>query len=391
MNNFKFTINIVAAPLVIALCAFIAVSLVKSKKGPPIIPKKEVVISVAVNLAQPETVTPIIQSFGNTQSYFNTSISSQINGEIIEISPAFEVGASVDKGQWLAKINRADFEANLASRQAAYATARTAYAEEQTRSLLAEEDWLAAGRELSEASDLTLRKPQLEAAKAAVESAQAAVAQAELDLERTSIRAPFDAIVNQRSASPGNVVSRGADLGSLIARDRIQVRLPLTPSQASRLTLPSFDSEASNLHATLTTPTLPGIEWDALITRVEPLIDPKNQSVYLVGEIKNPFENPDAFLPVGAFVNAAIRANPMEDVFKFPESAVVEDAFVWIVSPDNTLAKQPITIAFSQDGQIYARILEPLYNLPLKVLSLPLASLKSGQKVIAVLPDATSN
>lgn len=376
-------INIVAAPVVLALCGFIAVTLVKSKKGPPIVPQKEVVISVAVSEANPETVTPTIQSFGNTQSYFNTAVSSQINGEIIEISPAFEAGNSVDKDQWLVKINPADFQANLASRQAAYASTRTALAEEETRSILAKEDWLAAGRPLSEANDLTLRKLQLEAAKANADSAKAAVAQAQLDLDRTTIRAPFEAIVEHRNASPGNVVSRGASLGSLLAREKIQVRLPLTPSQSARLTLPRSESKDSSLKAVLTAPTIPGASWHAAITRVEPLIDPRNQSIYLVGEIADPFEDRKAFLPVGAFVNAAISASPMVDVFKFPESAVVEDAFVWVVSPENTLAKQPIEIAFTQNALIYARIDEPLYDLPLKVLDLPLASLKSGQKVIA--------
>lgn len=383
MNNLKLIINVVAAPLVLALCVLIAVRLVKSKKGPPIVPKQEVVITVAVSDASPETVIPIIQSFGNTQSYFNTAVSSQINGEIVEISPAFESGNSVDKGQWLIKINPADFQANLASRQAAYASARTALAEEETRGMLAKEDWLAAGRPLSDANDLTLRKPQLEAAKANVASAKAAVDQAQLDLDRTTIRAPFDAIVEQRNASPGNVVSRGAALGALLAREKIQVRLPLTPSQAARLELPRSDSQESALKATLTAPTIQGASWQASIARVEPLIDPRNQSIYLVGEIQAPFEDREAFLPIGAFVNAAISAAPMVDVFKFPESAVVEDAFVWVVSPESTLSKQPLEIAFSQDTLIYARIAEPIYDLPLQVLDLPLASLKSGQKVIA--------
>lgn len=381
MNIVKFLINLIVAPVVLLFCGLIAFTLVKSKKAPPIVPKKEVVISVAVSHATPETVTPTIQSYGNTQSYFTTSISSQINGEIVEVSPAFEVGSSVAKGDWLIKINPADFQANLASRQASYATAQTALAEEETRGLLAKEDWLAAGRPLSEANDLTLRKPQLAAAKASAASAKAAVDQAQLDLERTTIRAPFDAIVDARSASPGNVASRGAALGSLIASDKIQIRLPLTPNQAARLKLPKTSGDS--LQAVLTAPTLPGTQWDARITRVDPLIDPKNQSIYLVGEVEAPFAQQNAFLPVGAFVNATISALPMQGVYSFPESAVVEDAYVWVVSPEGTLAQQPLEIAFTQNAQIYARIADPLYSLPLKVLDLPLASLKAGQKVIA--------
>ncbi len=391
MKVLKFAINLVVAPLLLVLLCALAVFMIMGKKSPPAVPQKEVVISVAVSEVAPETANPTLETFGTTQSYFNTSVSSQVGGEIVEVSPAFEVGSSVEKGDWLAKINPADFEAALASRQAALASAQTALAEEETRSLLAREDWLAAGRSISEANDLTLRKPQLAAAKANVDSARAAVDQAKLDLERTTLRAPFAAIVNQRSASLGDVVSRGAKLGALIARERIQVRLPLTPSQASRVKLPNFGDKTSSLLATLTTPSIPNASWTATLNRVEPMIDPKNQSVYLIGEIENPFEDPNAFLPVGAFVSAEIHGAPIENVYRFAEASVVEDAFVWVVDEQSKLAKQPVEIVFSQRGQILTRIDSPLMPPPFKVLTLPLASLQEGQSVTAVQNTASSN
>lgn len=391
MKALKLAINLVVAPFILLLLCALAVIWVKGKKSPPAVPQKEVVISVAVSEVAPETASPTLETFGNTQSYFNTSVSSQVGGEIIEVSPSFEVGSSIEKGAWLAKINPADFEAALASRQAALASAQTALAEEETRSLLAREDWLAAGRSISQANDLTLRKPQLAAAKANVDSARAAVDQAKLDLERTTLRAPFTAIVNQRSISLGDVVSRGAKLGSLIARERIQVRLPLTPNQASRVKLPNFGDANSSLLATLTTPSIPNASWTATLTRVEPIIDPKNQSIYLVGEIENPFEDPDAFLPVGAFVRAEIHGAPIENVYRFPEASVVEDAFVWVVDEQSKLAKQAVEIVFSQQGQILTRIDSPLSPPPFQVLTLPLASLQEGQSVTAVQKTASSN
>ncbi|MBK1878840.1 efflux RND transporter periplasmic adaptor subunit [Pelagicoccus mobilis] len=388
MKNTKLIINLIGAPVLLVVMVALAVLMVKGRKAPPTFPKKEVVISVVVNEASPQTVTPVVQTFGTTQSYYSTLVSSQVGGEIIEMSPDFEVGNSLAKGDWLVKINPADFEANLASRRAALANAITALAEEETRSLLAKEDWLSAGKALSQATDLTLRKPQLAAAKAAVQSAKSAVAQAELDLERTTIVAPFDAIVDKRTASLGDVVSRGAGLGSILARERIQVRVPITPSQAARLRLPHFGENNDPLSATLTSPTIPNAEWEASIGRVEPLIDPRNQSVYLVGDIEDPFENQRAFLPVGAFVNVSISAEPINEVFTFREAAVVEDAFVWVVSPDSTLAKQEIDIVFTQEGQILAKIESPKFPFPLQALELPLASLKEGQKVKAIHTDS---
>lgn len=388
MKNARLITNLVAAPLLLVACFAIAMLMVKSRKTRPPTPQQEVVITVTYLPSDERTVTPTINSFGNTQSYFSTSLSSQVGGEIIEISPKFEVGNSIKSGEWLVKINPADYQANLATQQAALANAKRELAEEETRSRLAKEDWLTAGRSLEEANDLTLRKPQLEAAKASIESAAAAVDKAKLDLERTIIRTPFDAVIDRREASPGDILTRGGPIGSLIARERIQVRLPLTPSQASRLTLPRFGESSSALSAILTTPSLPQVEWRATINRVEPQIDPRNQSIYLVGEVMRPFDNPEAFLPVGAFVDASISGAPIEGIHVLPEASIVDDAFAWVVSPENLLAKQPIEIVFSQNGQILARIDEPLFALPLKVLDLPLASLRVEQKVKPVQSES---
>lgn len=378
-------VNLLVAPLVIVAAVLLATHFVKSRKGRP--PKTPPIVEarVIVTKSSPETITPVIETYGNTRSYLTTNLASQVGGEILRIAPGFQAGNSVADGDLLVEINPADYDAALADRRSAVANAKQALAEEQTRSQLATEDWVASGRKLNDATDYTLRKPQLAAATAAVTAAEATVTKATLDLERTRIVAPFDAVVESRTASPGNIVTPGSSLGILIARERIEVRLPLTPQQVTRLRLAR--DKSSDLTATLTTPTLPGTTWQATINRIEPAVDLKNQTLWIIGEVKDPFANPESFLPVGAFVNASIQGSPLENVFRFPEVAVVEDAFVWVVSPDHTLAKQPVNIAYSQDGMILARISKPLFPLPLHVAGRPLSSFRENQRVAPVDPD----
>ncbi len=381
MTITKKIINLVAAPLLVVLTLVIAFKLVGSKTTPPTQTPKIAIAKVDVMQSAPSTVRPVIQTFGNTQSYLSTTLSSQVPGEILKIAPDFETGNAVSKGDWLVQVDPTDYQSALASRKSSLATAQQSLAEELTRSKLAQEDWLASGRDLAEANDFTLRKPQLAAAQAAVDAAQAAVDQAALDLKRATIRAPFDAIVESRLASPGNIVTASSILGKLIARERIQVRLPVTPLQATQLELPRFGSSSHTLTASLTTPTLSDMSWEAKIGRAEPIVDSKNQTLYLIGEVEKPFDNSDAFLPIGAFVNASITGKPLRNVHTFPEVAVVDDAFVWVVGPDNLLAKQSLTIVFSQNSEILARIDAPLFELPLTVALRPLASFKEGQTV----------
>ena len=384
MSTPRKIVNLLVAPLVLVLAVFIAGKLIASKEAPQPRPPQVAIARVQTLSVSPETIRPTIHTYGNTRSYLTTTLSPQVSGEILSIAPGFEVGMTVSKGAPLVTIDDADYQAILTERQSTLATARQTLEEEQTLSRLAEEDWQASGRKLSDAADYTLRKPQLTAAKAAVAAAEASVEKASLDVSRTQITAPFDAIVESRSASPGNVVSTGSSLGTLIARQRIEARLPLTPEQVTQFGLARVES--SPPVAQLTTSTLPGVSWTANITRIEPAVDVKSQTLWVIAEISDPFAKPEALLPVGTFVNATIDGEALEDVVRFPEVAVVEDQYVWAVGTDKTLARQPVEIVYSNDGEILARIPAPLADFPIDVVARPLASFKAGQTVQPIVP-----
>jgi RND family efflux transporter MFP subunit len=379
MTPTRIIVNIIVAPLVLIAAILIAVSLVRSKKTPPPRVPKVVVARVDIFAAAPATFKPQVRTYGNTRSHMTTALASQVRGEILRISPAFEVGKLISKGDWLVEINPVDMEAISSERQSALAKAQQALADEQTRSTLAQEDWIASGRKLEEANDFTLRKPQLLAAKAAVKAAESSAAKAKLDVARSTVLAPFDAIVQSRTASPGNVVMIGNPLGNLLSREKIEVRLPLTPQQVRSVDLSKISS--TPLVASITTPTLPGKTWKAKISRIEPAVDTRNQTLWVIGEIEDPFSDTEAFLPVGAFVHATFDALSLEDVYIFPEVTVVEDSFVWVVSPSATLIKQPVDLVYTQSGTILVRIAAPLFPLPLKVVKRPLASFRAEQPV----------
>ena len=387
MSKTRKLVNLLVAPLTIVLALFLASKMISSRKDPPKRPQKVAVAKVEVNAVSPELVLPKIYTYGNTRSYLTTTLSSQVSGEILSVSPAFEVGKTVAKGEVLIEIDASDYDAILTERQSNLAAMQQTLAEEETRSRLASEDWIASGRKIANASDFTLRKPQLAAAKSAASAARASVEKAVLDVKRAQIKAPFDAIVESRNASPGNVVTSGADLGQLVARSRIEARLPLTPVQVARFGLDRIGTDSAV--AKLSTTTLPGVSWDAKITRVEPSVDVKSQTLFVIAEIEDPFAEPEKFLPVGAFVNAVLDGQPLDDVVTFSEISVVEDSFVWVVQPDKTLAKQPVEIVYSHAGVIYARIAEPLYDYPLDVVARPLASFEPGQTVDSVSAPAT--
>lgn len=379
MGRTQKFINVIAAPLLLVLAVGIAATLIKGREKLATQEVPVVMATVSVRESAPTRVIPIIETFGNTRSHLTTTLASQVSGEVTKVTEGFEVGSFVSKGELLLEIEPADYEVILVERRSALATALQALADEETRSQLAKDDWLATGRKLENAAPFTLRQPQLKAAQTSVMAAQASVSKASLDLDRTQIRSPFDAIVEARSASPGNVVAAGASLGILLGRERTDVRLALTPEQVSQLDL--GDMRQIEIPAILTSPTLPGRKWEAVIKRVEPSVNPKNQTLWVIAEVKTSLENNDIFLPFGVFVNAKIEGRPHSGIHHLSEAVVVDDAYVWVLGPDDELRKQDIEIDLSQGGMIGARIEDPIFSLPLRVVERPLASFKSGQQV----------
>ena len=115
---------------------------------------------------------------------------SQVTGKVVSVNSEFADGGFFKKGEVLLTIERDDYEFSLARAQSALAQSQQRLAEERGRSRQARREWRELGSK--EANDLFLRKPQLRAAQSAVTAAEADVSAAELALDRTVIRAPFD-------------------------------------------------------------------------------------------------------------------------------------------------------------------------------------------------------
>jgi membrane fusion protein (multidrug efflux system) len=170
-------------------------------------------------------------------------ISAKVEGYVRAV-PAIE-NQSVRAGDILVQIEPADYQARLAAARAALAQAEGARSAE-----LADSAWAIAEvnryRPLAETGLLSPARMQqieiqarqagggLAAADAAVEAARAQVQSAELDLERTVIRAPIDGVVGDRQAQVGQLVRPGAPLMSVVPLQSVYVVANFKETQIAR-------------------------------------------------------------------------------------------------------------------------------------------------------------
>ncbi len=175
---------------------------------------------VDVITAEQGTYRPTLSAVGTVRPEKEIELSTRVGGEIISLAPEFVPGGFIDQGQALLRIDPADYETALIARNSELHQAQADLDLELGRQELARSDYEELKGEISaEYETLVLRQPQLNAARARLEAAEAGVRRAELDLERTRIRAPFAAQVLDRDVNVGSQVAPGESLGRRVGTE----------------------------------------------------------------------------------------------------------------------------------------------------------------------------
>ena len=146
---------------------------------------------VAVENVSVAPLTLQVDSYGIVKPKYETQLVAQVSGQIMELSEIFVRGGFVKEGQLLARIDPNDYEAALIEAQANLASARASLQKERAQGKVAEREWQKITH--SSPTDLSLRKPQLAQELARVKAAQAAVLRTERNVERTEVKAPWQA------------------------------------------------------------------------------------------------------------------------------------------------------------------------------------------------------
>ncbi len=336
---------------------------------------------VRVEIIDKRPMTFNVNSYGIVNAKYETELVSQIKGEIIYLSDAFVKGGFVKKGQILAKIDPSDYEAALIDAEAALASAKATLVQEKAYGKVAEEEWKRI--ENSVPTELSLRKPQLAQEKAKLDSTEAGVKRAKRDLERTVIKAPYDALIDQRMIGLGSYVSTGSKLGHLLSTEKAEIRLPIADHDIRYLTQRGLEAKVTlsgNYAGELTL-------WDGKIVRSEGVVDSKSRMIYLVAEVTDPYglDNDKEALHFGSYVTAAIEGKQAQDVTTIARHLIVNGQ-VAILDKDNRLKFQHIDIVREQGTQVViGEGLEDGMRIITSALDYPIEGMKLA------LPNQTSN
>jgi RND family efflux transporter MFP subunit len=189
---------------------------------------------------------PQISVLGRVVASKEVILRPRVEGEVVEIAENFEPGAMVKAGELLAKLDPADFENILTTRLSELQQAEADLVLEEAQGQARRRGYKMIDKDL-EAAQLALvfRQPQLQTIQARVQAAEAAVAQARLELERTSITAPFDALVLERRVALGSQAQPGVAMAHLVGVNEYWVIATVPLKQLQRLRFAEDSGEPS--------------------------------------------------------------------------------------------------------------------------------------------------
>lgn len=303
------------------------------------------------------TFSPRLVVLGTVEPAQDIVLGPRVSGQVIELSPRFAPGGMVRKGELLLRIDPADFENALSISKSELEQAEASLAiEEGRRSLARKELALLEGTIEETNRALVLREPQIASIRAEVSAAQAAVERARLDLDRSSIFAPFNAQVLTRSVNVGSQVSPGDELAQLVGVEEYWI-LAAVPVRSLRwVQFPELDGQGSRV--TLRNPDAwpAGIERHASVSRMIGTVDQQTRLARVLITVTDPLGQASDVPPLilDSLIEIQIEGRPIEDVVRLSRDFVHERDTVWVMK-DGKLQIRETDVVFRDAEHAFIR------------------------------------
>ncbi|MYA36388.1 MAG: efflux RND transporter periplasmic adaptor subunit [Gammaproteobacteria bacterium] len=316
--------------------------------SPEIVP-----VAVRVMEVRSEPTKLFVESQGKVQAARTVNLSTPVAGTVAWISPKLEAGGYVAVDEPLLRLDSSDYEIALARSEAALeqANAEELHARSEYERLreLGE-------RRLASESQIQNAERLANVTAARINEIETQLRQARIDLERTEVRAPFDAIVQSRQVELGQYANRAQNIAVMYGAEEVEVRLPLAIRQLGYLDVPlDFRGELDRRVAPVVR--LEGLYggqrhiWFGRMVRTEATIDPDSNTVQSIVRVTQPQEvdneqgEKNAIpLPIGLFVEASISGREIDDIIALPRAVIRNNNQVLVVDAENKMYYREVEI-----------------------------------------------
>jgi multidrug efflux system membrane fusion protein len=324
----------------VGMCALAAtVVVVRASPMPPPVAAAPPSVPAVVARARRHDVPIYTTGVGTVQAYQSVLVRARVDGTLLSI-PVRE-GQDVRRGDLIAVIDPRPYQAVLDQ-----ATAKKAQDEAQLANVRLD---MARFQSLLRQDYATHQQVDTQQAlidqfTAAIAGDDATIAAAWLNVAYCMIRTPVDGRVGLRLVDAGNLI-HATDATGIVTITQvhpISAIFTLPQDELPRLQ-PDLDNGASPVLA-YATDDKSELDQGTLLTS-DNTIDSTTGTI----RMKATFDNTRNKLWPGQFINAHLQIRVAHDAVTIPPSAIEhgpDGLYVYVARPDNTVASQPITVAY---------------------------------------------
>ena len=301
-----------------------------------------------------------VEALATVQPALEVRLQAQVGGQVIYVSPHLIPGGRFAEGDTLLRIDPREYEFAARQRESDLARADQALKLEESQQEIARREYELMADVIDEGdAELVLRGPQLETARAAYDAALAALEQARLNLERTTVVAPMNAIVEDRLVDRGGIVAANTVLATLLGTDACWVEALVAADDLVWIETPQTGGSGGSVARVRQ-----GALWDDGVWREGRVLgrsrslDEQGRMVRVIVEVPDPFSLRRAnvaapALLMGSFVDVEILGQTIADAVVVDRRYVHDGNRVWLMDKEGNLRIRAIEPVYTGEGHVF--------------------------------------
>ena len=339
-----------------------AIWLISARPAPPVNSATAQATLVETIVPVPKIDRAVVTGYGTVQPFRSLTLQSQVGGRVTEINDNLVIGGMVSRGEVLFQIEKSNYLLAVQQRKADVATAEVSLQMTEAGRLVAEREWELLGETIETTElgrQLARKEPQRLEALAKLAAAEGRLELAELDLNRTTVTAPFNAIVKTDMIEIGQVIGPMAPAATLVGTDTFEVIASIPLEKLSWLTIDPNDSSRNSIAViTLELGDGQNIRRTARVERISGEVERDGRLAQVILSINDPLAKDSASetdrILLGSYVRVEIMGPEIDGVIEIPRSVIHENDTVRVMDSNNQLAIRTLDILVGRTDSVLA-------------------------------------
>jgi RND family efflux transporter MFP subunit len=353
----KYVITFVVFMLAVGAAIGLYHTSPKTKKARP----KRPVPLVQTTEIRPGNEDITVEGFGTVIPSRQVTLQAEVEGRIVAQNPELIPGGLIRRDDMVIQIDPSDYELTVNEYRAALEEAVFELDLEEGKQVIAEREWKLMEGEISTTragKSLALREPHLRLVKAKVDKAKSKLATAELALQRTAIRSPFNAIVIEEFVDKGQLVGKQTPLATLADTDQYRVQVSVPVSVLNRISITSETKQPNSAAQIIFAPGNGAIVIrHGYVHKIMGDLDPEGRMARLLIVIDDPLylqtpKEKEGMLLLGSYVKVLINAGSIDNIYAIPRQALREGDVIWVKDINSKLQFRKVKIVWRRKDDV---------------------------------------